>query len=34
MCKEMMEELKSKDIPNDEVKLAEKLQLIYNKLKG
>lgn len=34
MCKEMMEELKSKDIPSDEVKLAEKLQLIYNKLKG
>lgn len=34
MCKEMMEELKSKDIPSDEVKLAEKLQLVYNKLKG
>jgi len=34
MCKEMMEEMKSKDIPNDEEKLAEKLQLIYNKLKG
>lgn len=34
MCKDMMEELKSKNIPNDEEKLAEKLQLIYNKLKG
>ena len=34
MCKEMMEEMKSKDIPSDEEKLAEKLQLIYNKLKG
>lgn len=34
MCKEMMEELKSKEIPSDEEKLADKLQLIYNKLRS
>jgi len=33
MNKEIMEELKSKDIPNNIEKLAENLQLIYNKLK-
>jgi hypothetical protein len=34
MCKEMMGELKSKDIPSNAEKLAEKLQLIYRKLRN
>lgn len=34
MCKDEMEEIKSKNIPSDPEKLAEKLQLTYYKLRG
>lgn len=34
MCKENMEDMKSKDIPSDNEKLADKLQLIYYKLRS
>ena len=32
MCKELMKELKSVEIPQDELKLATKLQNIYEEL--
>jgi hypothetical protein len=33
MCKEDMKEIKSKDFSNDEVKVAEKLRIIYEEFK-